>query len=60
MSDINNQDSVIVKDDASVGSKTKSVPVPQHRVDIDSDKKFLDNITDAAIVGSSHILSIKL
>ena len=49
MSDINNQDSVIVKDDASVGSKTKSVPVPQHRVDIDSDKKFLDNITDAAI-----------
>ena len=44
-----NEDSVYIQDDQSLRKKTKAVPAPEQRKDVDTEGKFFDNIVSAAI-----------
>lgn len=49
MVNMNNEENAIVQNDELINKKTKSVPRPEERRDVDTDGSWLNNITDAAI-----------
>ena len=49
MINMDNEENAIVQDDQLLNKKTKSIPKPEERRDVDTDGSWLTNITDAAI-----------
>jgi hypothetical protein len=49
MENLENQESVIIRDDDIYGKPTKAVPKPNRKQDIDLDGTFYDNIIDSGI-----------
>ncbi|WP_300924745.1 hypothetical protein [uncultured Clostridium sp.] len=58
MSDINNEEQAIINDTNVLNKKTKSIPIPEQRKDIDTEGKFLSNIAEAAINSKLDISAI--
>ena len=54
----NNENSPIIKDSELLNKKTKAVPVPEERKDIDTNKTFINNIIDAGISDQIDISAI--
>ena len=58
MSELENQDKAIVDNDELLNKKTQSVPRPREQKDIDTEKQWINNISNAAINGSLDLSAI--